>query len=653
MFLAVLFISLSGYGLKATATETVEKGPVGEWVELVDLPEQVSDVAEQFDDGIANLLSDSQVRYRPEGYETFDRWAYRVTDRTGLEEGATASFTFNPATSTVTVNRIHIVRDGTTINQLEVAKFDVVRREPDAERGIFDGRLTVYIQLNDVRIGDIIDFARTTDTKPYVGPHLISTYTYASWYRPIGLIREKMIWPSDQPVTVKRYNTPIEPTVRAEGGLTSYSWEAKNPEPGTKEANTPPDEDILPAIHFSTARSWQDIVDAVLPHYKESALPEAFAAKLDDIAAKHQKPKDRLIEVMRLVQDDIRYVSLSMGSGSYIPRPPSAVVESGFGDCKDKALLLATSLRRLGISADVALTDIETGTALPNYLPSIYVFDHVIVRARIGVETFWIDATNYLQGGRADNLAPPPFGYALPLVSANAELEKITPRMLVEPTQFVDERFVFPRRDGDPLTLTVVTTYQGYQADQMRVKLRAQSAAKTAQSYLVYYANSYPGIEILYPLRTHDNRDSNVLMTIEGYNLPAEALKQDGLIEAFTIKADVGTSELPDPTRVGRKSPIWLGPATLKRHRVTAMNLKARFAGPEEDVMRVTSFGIFDVEWSNSKTTFELDWYLSTFADRVTVGEIGDYAKFLKHARENNAWNYDFAYVDAEKPETD
>ncbi|QKD14717.1 hypothetical protein [Mesorhizobium sp. NZP2077] len=45
-------------------------------------------------------------------------------------------------------------------------------------------------------------------------------------------------------------------------------------------------------------------------------MPAAFASKLDDIAARYARPEDRMIEAMRLVQDTIRYVSLSMGRGS-------------------------------------------------------------------------------------------------------------------------------------------------------------------------------------------------------------------------------------------------------------------------------------------------------------------------------------------------
>lgn len=174
---------------------------------------------------------------------------------------------------------------------------------------------------------------------------------------------------------------------------------------------------------------------------------------------------------MQLVQDEIRYVSLSIGAGSYIPRRPEIVVASGFGDCKDKALLLVSALRRLGIKADAALTDLDNGKGLYQRLPALGAFDHVIVKATIGDHVYWLDATDHLQGGTAENLVVPDYGYALPLVKAGAALEKITRPEPLEPTISVNEHIAFPARDRSALTMTVTTIYRNADADGMRRKL--------------------------------------------------------------------------------------------------------------------------------------------------------------------------------------
>src|SRR5690606_21899698 len=123
----------------------------------------------------------------------------------------------------------------------------------------------------------------------------------------------------------------------------------------------------------------------------------------------------RAFAALRLVQDELRYVSLSVGAGGYWARKPQEVIASGFGDCKDKALLLAVILKRLGIEAAVALTDVDAGPALPEEVPMLGAFDHAIVRIRHDGASHWVDPTASHQGGGFSTAAPPPFAWALPL----------------------------------------------------------------------------------------------------------------------------------------------------------------------------------------------------------------------------------------------
>lgn len=631
------------------AGEQIARGAAESWTELVDLPTLDPALAKKVKNGIANLLSDYQVRHRIDGYEAFFRQAYAIKDRSGLEEGATISFNFNPAIGDVTMNRIAVIRDGKVVDQLDSASFDIARRELSAESGIFNGALTVYIRLKDVRVGDVIDHARTVRYKPVIAPHLFTDYSYAAVAQPYALVRSKVIWPSNVKMAIKTRNTTIEPVIRNDGDMTVYSWESRNAEPVKLEDNVPSDEEPFPSIQFSTAASWQDIVDVVLPHYSlEVPLPDTFRRRLDDIKTRYARRDERMIEAMRIVQDDIRYVSLAMGNGSYIPRPPIEVIDSGFGDCKDKALLLAVSLRYLGIEAETALTDIDAGLGLPLYLPSLNAFDHVIVRARIGSATYWIDATNYLQGGRAENLVMPDLKYALPLVAKNARLVKLPMRIVMEPNRFVDERFVFPTLEGDPLTLSVVTTYSGAEADDMRIRALARSEAALSQDYLDYYSKFYPGIEASCPVSTQDDRDANTLIIIECYRLPAEALTEDALIENFPLHADIGVDSLPNPMAQGRRNSVWLGSPTFRKHRVSVMRLKARFKGPDRSVNDVTPFSIFDIDWRSTDTSFEQTWSFGVFAERIPSSVIGQYKKFIKRAAANTQWEYNFAHVQGE-----
>ncbi|MER8440958.1 hypothetical protein NKH36_15495 [Mesorhizobium sp. M1312] len=288
-------------------------------------------------------------------------------------------------------------------------------------------------------------------------------------------------------------------------------------------------------------------------------------------------------------------------------------------------MLLAASLVRLGISAEVALADLDQGRALDQHLPALRNFDHAIVKAKIGGETYWLDATNDLQGGKAHNFVQADYGFALPL-SSTGGLEKMPSPQLTSPSIQVTELFDFPRDPGDPLSLTVTSTYEGASADSMRNKLAGRSLSDVSDTYLKYYSKRYPGIQSAAKLNIVDRRDDNIVSVKESYKLPAAALAANDLAKNFPIQAaDLGNS-LPTPTAVGRTGPILLGGSVYRRHTITLRNLKARFSG-EEIKSIVTPYVSLKTSWSSTPTEFEVQWNFQTLAMEVPAKAIADYLK--------------------------
>lgn len=646
LFAWVLFILLVG---PAFAASEIDKAQPGGWVDFVDIPSVEPSADNKVRNGISYLLSDVQIRHRPDGSELFDRYTYRVVDRSGLESGATISFDFNPATQDVSINRLRIIRDGTVLDRLADIQFDIFRREKDAEKGIFDGWLTAYANIPDVRVGDIVDYGKTTVRRPLADPTLLYYSFDVAWNTPVALIRERVSWPTETPLVIRRTRTDVEAIIEKVGTDTVYTWQVSNPEPVRKEDNTPPGFRTYPVVEMSSTASWQRIVNVLLPFYDlNQQLPEELVDRLDAIAAAERLPEDRMIAALRWVQDEIRYVSLSMGRGSFVPRPPGAVLSSGFGDCKDKSLLLALALRHLGIQAEVALTDIDEGQALQESLPALSAFDHAIVKAMIGERTYWLDATNYLQGGKAANLVIPDFGYALPIVSKNAQMEKIAVRDQLQPTIDMKEVITFPASAGDPARIMIETIYRDADADWMRYKIVSDSLPKIAETYLEYYDRPYPGITALVPLQASDDRDRNIISVVEHYELPADALAEDDLAKNFLLEAEIGHTGLPTPTALKRQAPIWLGSPIFRRHDITVRNLRASFVGPEDNSNIFTPNLAFKLSWSNTPSQFHIQWLLKTLDRQVPAANAAAYRKAVARISESTSWTYDFSYADTE-----
>jgi transglutaminase-like putative cysteine protease len=644
--LVVASLFLAALSLNARADDAIGLGPAPGWVDATPLPEPDAARAKQIVNGISNILSEFQVKQLDGGYASYDRYAYRIVDRPGLERGATVEWTFDPTRHKVTLNHLRIIRDGVTIDHFGNAQFDIYRRERDAERGIFDGRLTARLNLDDIRVGDIVDYAKTTEITQIVGNGLYADWFPTRWEEPVALIRQKLIWSSAQKLHIRKVATDIDAKVTEADGLTTYLWEIRDPEPVAAESYVPAESAMDGYIEISSVSDWQPVVDAVLPHYAPATeFPAAFAARLDAIAAKHPTPKDRLIPALRLVQDEIRYISLSMGAGSHVPRRPVTVIQSGFGDCKDKALLLVSILKRLGIEAQAALTDIDAGYGLANRLPSLWAFDHVIVKARIDGVVHWLDPTNYLQGGTANTVVAPDFGFALPLVSASARLESIPRPLRYQPTILIEEHFAFPNYKEAPLRLSVRTTYRDGDADSIRYRLSNESIASFQRRYLEYYSYRLPGIKSTDELAITDDREANIVTVSEKYELPAQDFLAGNFAKDFVLKSDLSLSDLPSPSIVARRTPIALGAPMFREHTVKVTNLKARFSAPSE-ASQHTPFLWFDVSWDNTPSEFTLSWRLATLADKVPLYAIADYTKAVGEAQAYGELRYDFTYED-------
>jgi hypothetical protein len=83
-----------------------------------------------------------------------------------------------------------------------------------------------------------------------------------------------------------------------------------------------------------------------------------------------------------------------------VPHPPKETLKQGYGDCKDKAVLLLALLRAAEIPANVALLNAENREDVPADLPGIGMFDHAIVYVP-GSPALWIDATDdYARAGQ-------------------------------------------------------------------------------------------------------------------------------------------------------------------------------------------------------------------------------------------------------------
>ena len=520
-FVIPVCAGLLAYPLAAHAGEVPLIGPLPDWV----APAADPDVGALGQDPSTIPLFDEQNYIDGDLSVAYVDAAQTVANAEQLNRLGTISASWQPAHGDLTFHRLEILRGGDRIDLLkEGAGFTVLRREHGLERQIIDGTLTATRQIQGLRIGDTLRFAFSISSRDSVlaGKAQSGTLLFAKPVK-IGFGRARLVWPASQKVAFKALVPGVTATPRAiAGGRKELSIPLPLPTLPELPGDAPTRFKSVPMIAATNFSGWSEIASAMAPLYKpEGAIAEGsdLAAAVDAIAKAHADPVERMAEALKLVQGSVRYQLIALGTGNYKPQSPAQTWDMRYGDCKAKSLLLLAMLDRLGIEAEAVLANIENGDLVPRMLPAPLAFDHVIVRAEVAGESFWLDGT--ASGARlADIRDVPRFGHILPLRDKGAELIVLPVRANARPALDLD--LVYDGSAGVhlPMPFALKIRYSGVYAEQQRANAGASSEealVKIAETTAKKWTDSET---IGKPRAAYDPDDGTWTLNVEGVAFP-------------------------------------------------------------------------------------------------------------------------------------
>ena len=364
------------------------------------------------------LLADQQVQFEPGKTTSYGEIVMKIQTPEGLSAG-NISLPWNPATDTITINKLEIQRGKQVIDVLASGQtFTTMRRESNLELATLDGVLTANIQPDGLQEGDIIDLATTTEhVDPVLGNHVEGNF--AEWERhPIGLAHARVEWPSSLHMSVRLSGGLPQVQPVEHGGRKVLEITARDLQPDIAPKGAPPRFALGRLGEATDFTSWSDIAKLMTPLFqKAEAIPSTgpLHEEVEKIRTATSDPRQRAILALQLVQQRVRYVALLMGQGSYVPAKAETTWSQRFGDCKAKTALLLGILHSLGIEAQPILVQSRFGDAIAERLPLLSYFDHVLVRAEIAGKTYYLDGTR-IGDMKLDDIAVPEFHWGLPLV---------------------------------------------------------------------------------------------------------------------------------------------------------------------------------------------------------------------------------------------
>ena len=594
---------------------TIEAVPT--WVKAQALPEYPESRADQTRNGIEYLLLDNQYRHNTGGYDYFFRMAFRVSDRKGLETAAQVKTSFDPSLSELSFNFINITRDGKTVDRLPNVEIREIQQESDLGKGIIDGDITALINLEDIRVGDVIDYSYSARVKTPLYPDMFFDASSVSYSVPVA----KKTTRYDMPRNRRLYTEVIKATERVKiediDERTVYSFELNDPDPHRTFSNIPDGIATQGSLQVSTESSWSDIADWAVGVYDiDLSLPKSALSKIKSIRRAHKADGDRAMAALQWVQDDVRYLGFEEGVNGHRPRTPSVTLANGYGDCKDKSLLLQTVLSEMGITSYVTLVNTSTGDLLDQTLPAVTLFDHAIVMAEIDGRNVFMDPTSTYQRGGLENFAEPDYDFVLPIKSGQSELVKVDIPFEAYPVQNITENYKY-EEDGS-ISLNVESIYNKHDADSMRRKVAKQGISKLTESYHDYYAERYPSLLVSSNIDIIDDNENNLLKVSESYSLSPETVKAEEYDKRLEVKAYSINGNLPDFIEPGRDFPLGLKKAVRLKHTIN-IHTPGREFSDQDDVEKSLNGVSFSLEYQPNGDVFSLIYDLNIENDRVAL----------------------------------
>lgn len=175
----------------------------------------------------------------------------------------------------------------------------------------------------------------------------------------------------------------------------------KNAEPLAPELSLGED-DRAPAaredlwLDVSSAADWGDVSERLTPLY-EAILAEPLPDRFARISRRFvgQTPKIAAAGLWEAFIREVRYFGdWRTVKGAYVPRSLKLIAESGYGDCKDFAVLLTRGFRALGLKAWVGIVERGSFPTELGALPNLAAFNHAVAFVEIDGRAYIVDGTN-------------------------------------------------------------------------------------------------------------------------------------------------------------------------------------------------------------------------------------------------------------------
>jgi hypothetical protein len=263
--------------------------------------------------------------------------------------------------------------------------------------GVQDGELMTDIKTKVLTIpaaapGNLVGYEIDQEVRPYV---LQDVWIFQEVNVPVREARYTLQLPSGWEYKAAWLNhAAVTPT---SSGSSQWQWVLSDVSAIKPENDMPPHEGVagqmivslLPRgggqnkgfVNWDDMGRWED----GLARGRREASAE-IKQKVVALTSSATTPLAKMRLIAQFVQKDIRYVAIQLGIGGWQPHPAPEIFVHRYGDCKDKATLMSTMLKEIGVDSYYFSVNTTRGAITPE-TPATRWFDHEILAVRLPDDT--------------------------------------------------------------------------------------------------------------------------------------------------------------------------------------------------------------------------------------------------------------------------
>ena len=349
------------------------------------------------------ILDRTAVRVHGNGLcERFVQHVVHVRTERAARDNQETWVRFEPGRQEVEIRKARILRRTAAGQVLEISEA-TGRDERDLSEpwyGLYYDTRAEVVSFENLRAGDVVEVQYTVADVGY-------SNEFADYFGDFEMIADTLPtrrWDYTLIAPKTRtfyFNQPrlagLAPTTETRGAEVRYKFEAHNVPRVESEPAMPGFAEIAPYLHVSTYRTWQDVGRWYWNLVADQMQDDGTLAKAATQAtAGLTTTLDKVKAIHRLVVESTRYVGLEFGIHGYKPYKSTQVFQRRFGDCKDKATLIMTLLRSVGVESELVLLRTRRGGRIDEVPASLAVFDHAI--AYVPALDLYLDGTAEFSG---------------------------------------------------------------------------------------------------------------------------------------------------------------------------------------------------------------------------------------------------------------